>query len=99
MNQQKPDINPFYSAKCAPSALKLMQVIRENFKQVAMALEEIGDVEQMTPEIIEEFKKQGVDFTGMKVGKRELALAITNLEQASMWAIKSISHYNVAKEE
>lgn len=31
-------------------------------------------------------------------GGRELALAKTNLEQSSMWAIKSLSHYNVAPE-
>lgn len=30
------------------------------------------------------------------VGAREMALAKTNLEQSAMWAIKAVSHYNVA---
>ncbi len=40
----------------------------------------------------------GLNATGsLGVGGREKSLAITNLEQSAMWAIKSISHYNVAE--
>lgn len=78
-----PEINPFYSAKCTPEALELMNQIREAFKGLGDILEEMG--------------KDSKPESDPKIGKRELALAKTNLEQASMWAIKSISHYNVDK--
>lgn len=77
----QPDVNPFYSAKCTPQALKKMQELREIYKA-------LSDIIDLAP-------SNYTDDGQYSVGMRELSLAKTNLEQSAMWAIKAISHYNV----
>lgn len=84
---QDTPLNPFYSAKCTPEALVAIQEIREAYKNLNDLIDNIQS-RHTTNEI---------PSTVLNVGPREFHIAKTNLEQSSMWAIKSISHYNVEK--
>jgi len=84
------ELNPFYSAKTTPEALEKMMEIREAYKALSDLLNNFPTSQPITAD-------ESVNTPPGAVirGKRELALANTNLEQSAMWAIKSISHYNL----
>lgn len=67
----------------------------ESAKATPEALEKITEVREAFKVVNELIS--AIPNSSVQIGARELAIAKTNLEQAAMWAIKGISHYNVAK--
>lgn len=76
----------------APNPFYSVQATPEAITRMKTIRDEMAKIYQGIEALVTEDKS--INF-----GPREFALFKTNFEQAGMWLIKAISHYNPAKEE